>query len=112
MKEILEAICHVRKDKFYIKENAIAAIAIRNDGKIVKASNGYDTFPSPSCHAEARLMRKAGYGATIFVARIKKGTKEVGNSKPCAKCQLIMRNYRVKKCYYTIDENTIGIINF
>lgn len=111
MKKIKIAIDNVKKDVFFIKENAICAVAIREDGTIVKAYNGYDRLPAPSAHAEARVIRKAGYGAIIFVARIKK-SKQIGNCKPCPDCEIIMRNYRVKKCYYTIDNSNIGIINF
>jgi cytidine deaminase len=87
----------------------LGAIAIRNDGAIVKTMNAPSQVPSSKAHAEARLTRKMGFGAEVFVARVAKGSKEWAMAKPCPNCQSILKAFRAYKVYYTIDASYYGI---
>lgn len=100
----------------------LGAVGIRNDGATVHARNEaildthsrdkngmfnvYKRFPDS--HAEARLTRKLGFGATVYVARVQKGNGELAMARPCECCQGILRAFRVKKVYYTISNNQWG----
>lgn len=112
MKLLKQAIEIAKNNTNPIKEFLFGAIAIRNDGAKVKATNGNNIAPCPCVHAEHRLMRKSGYKSTIFVARVRKGDKAVVVARPCKYCMSIIENYQVEKCYYTINENSFGLIEF
>lgn len=90
----------------------LGAVAKREDGTIVHSRNGSAPAPSPDAHAEARVCRKAGKGATVYVARIRRDTGEFGMARPCIRCQEKMKNFGVKKCYFTVSSHEIGIIVF
>ena len=82
----------------------LGAIAIRRDGKWVVATNGAAERPSPSSHAEARVLRKAGYGATLIAARVRKnGT--LGLAYPCAACKLLLKSRGVQAVYYSVGDD-------
>ncbi len=95
-----------------IRHFFLGAVAVREDGTIVHSRNGSAPSPSPDAHAEARICRKSGYGATIYVSRIRRDTGEYGMARPCKNCQEKMKNYGIKKCYFTISSNEIGVIYF
>jgi tRNA(Arg) A34 adenosine deaminase TadA len=88
----------------------LGAIAIRSDGVMVKSNNGPTPMPNRQVHAEYRVLNKCGFGATIYVARIRQDTKSYGMARPCANCLKAMRSKGVKRIYYTIDENEYGVI--
>lgn len=95
--ELAAKIATKRDDKRTFK---IGAVAIRKDGAIVGARNEWVNIPAPSGHAEARLMRKAGYGSIVYVARVMaNGT--FGMAKPCDRCMAILMCRGVKCVYYT-----------
>jgi len=89
----------------------LAALAIRTDGVIVKSTNLSTQLPQPRGHAEARVMLKAGWGSTVYVARVMKNG-ELALSKPCANCERMMRARGVKKVYYSISQNEYGCLIF
>lgn len=92
------------------KNHLLAAIAIRQDGTIVSSRNGMTQVPRPSAHAEARVLKKAGHGSVLYVAKIsKKG--EPGLAKPCANCMSLIKNKKVKRVYYTIGPDEFGVID-
>lgn len=68
---------------------------------------GYSTY-----HAEIvsvnNVPRHVTKGATIFVARVSKGTGEDRLSKPCPMCHEVLKAQGVKKVYYTVDDENIG----
>jgi tRNA(Arg) A34 adenosine deaminase TadA len=90
------------------KNFRLGAVIKRLDGAIVTATNHHTKFPNPSAHAEARALRKADWGCVLYVARV---TADGGwaLSKPCKRCQAIIRNRGVKKVYYTIGPNEYGV---
>jgi hypothetical protein len=88
-----------------------AAIGVRDDGTIIKSTNLMTEIPHPRGHAESRLMLKAGWGSTVYVARVLKNG-EAALSKPCHNCEHIMRSRGVKKVFYTISKNEYGCIEF
>jgi len=94
----------------------LAAIAQRSDGALVVSPNGAVRISQtpviklrePSAHAEARVLRKAGYGAILFVARIHKDGRWA-LARPCATCQARIKNQKVSKVYYTIGPGEYGV---
>lgn len=68
-----------------VRAHAIGAVAVRRDGAIVSARNGPSQTPEPCVHAEYRVLRKAGWGAEVFVARMRKDGS-LGMAKPCEYC--------------------------
>lgn len=113
MHELLRLAAEVAVSKNDTHRNfLLGAVAVRRDQAIVKSSNGSAYVPYPSAHAEARVCRKAGLGSTIYVARIARKDGCLALARPCNGCWMIMRNHRVRKCYYTISETEYGIITF
>ena len=85
----------------------IGAVAIRKDGTLVHSRNGITIRPdciSPSSHAEARVLRKSGYGATIYVARVKKDGS-LAMAKPCSRCMAALKSRGAEMVYWTISNN-------
>jgi tRNA(Arg) A34 adenosine deaminase TadA len=89
----------------------LAAIGIRKDGARVKSRNCLSDFPVPAFHAETRILRKMDCGGTMFVARIKKSTKEWALARPCPSCFFQIKLKGIKKVYYTIAPGEWGTIN-
>jgi len=106
--QIAKKIALSKKDK---RAFLMGALAIRKDGVIVGALNGPVKTPEPWAHAEARLSRKMGYGATVYIVRVLRTGGRFAIAKPCETCMNIMRSRKVKKIYYTIDNNSYGVIN-
>ena len=92
-----------------LRAHAIGAVAIRADGTLVKARNGSDTLPNPAIHAEYRVMRKAGHGAIVYVARQRKDGR-IGLAKPCSHCLCTLRNKGAARVYYTVAEHEFDCI--
>ena len=89
------------------RKHFLGAVAIRTDGVVVSSSNGTWLDRAPTQHAEAKVLRKAGRGAILFVARVgRNGT--IGLSMPCRECRQLIRNKGVKRVYFTIDAIEIG----
>lgn len=89
----------------------LAAVAIREDGTAVQSTNLMVNVPQLRGHAEARVMLKAGWGSTVYVARVLKNG-DLALSKPCRHCERLMRARGVKKVYYTISDNEYGCLTF
>jgi tRNA(Arg) A34 adenosine deaminase TadA len=85
------------------REYLLSALVQRKDGAIVISYNAKTKEPTPSCHAEARALRKADAGATLYVARVTRDG-QWAMSKPCKHCQAYIKNRRIKRVYYTIVE--------
>ena len=89
----------------------IGAVAMRADGTLVSSRNGstqaYHPTPTPSVHAEARIVRKLGNCGTVYVARVRRDGS-FGLAKPCNHCLASMRSRRVEVVYYTIDNKNWG----
>jgi tRNA(Arg) A34 adenosine deaminase TadA len=90
------------------KTYKLACVIKRSDGAIVSADNKCYRTIEPRYHAEARALRKADVGCTLFVVRISK-SGEWACAKPCKNCQALIRNKGVKKVYYTIGPNEYGV---
>lgn len=101
------ALARIDSDKNYL----FGCVAMRNDGAIVTSTNILTKFPNGTAHAEYRCMRKAGYNATLWVARITRDGRWA-NARPCPLCHALLKNRHVNKVYYTIAENEFGVIKF
>jgi tRNA(Arg) A34 adenosine deaminase TadA len=92
------------------KHFLFGAICVRRDGAIVTSYNIRTKNPGISAHAEARCLRKAGYGSTLYIVRIDRA----GNwcmAKPCAGCASLIRNRGVRKVFYTVSEKIYAVWN-
>lgn len=97
----------------------IGAVGIREDGRMVHARNeailDTETFyvykRFPESHAEARLTRKLGFGATVYVARTSRRDGTLVMARPCECCRKILKSCRVERVFYTINENEWGVWN-
>lgn len=78
----------------------IGAVSVRKDGTLVYSRNGSSPAKMPSVHAESRVLRKSGYGATVYVARVLRNG-EFAIAKPCGHCRAILRAHKVEMVYYT-----------
>lgn len=108
MKNMLELAARVAKGGNQDRNFRLGCVAIRKDGAIVMSTNEKTQVPNPSAHAEARALRKAGYGSTLYVARIT-AEGELTMAKPCPRCQAKIRSYGVKKVIYSIAPGEFGI---
>ena len=89
------------------RKSFLGALAVRRDGVLVYSRNGSTLNPigvNPSMHAEARVLRKAGYGSTIFVSRIRKDSS-LGMAKPCTYCMAALKARGVETVYWTINND-------
>lgn len=85
----------------------VGAVAIRCDGVIVSSRNGGVSDPRgrcPSIHSEVRVCRKAGFGATIYISRVKRDGS-LALAKPCITCMQALKNHRVEAVYYTVSND-------
>jgi tRNA(Arg) A34 adenosine deaminase TadA len=92
------------------RKGIIGAVGVRKDNVIVHARNGIIPFPSgryPAIHAEARLCKKLGRGAVVYVARTRKDGS-LALARPCINCIQIMTSYKVKAVFWTIDNDDWG----
>lgn len=92
------------------KHFLLGAVAKREDGAIVVAANLRTQDRCHSAHAEWQLLRKAGLGATLYVARINR-YGQWAMAKPCNRCQALIRNKKVKRVYYTVSPGRYDIWN-
>jgi len=85
----------------------IGAVAVRQDGRLVHSRNGSVPRPhdiNPPAHAEARLIRKTGYGAVVYVARQRRDGS-LAMAKPCTHCMSALRSMRVELVYWTVSND-------
>lgn len=109
-----------------LKNFYVGAVGIRQDGVIVASQNGaFIQHPSvtmpfktkrfrfPEAHAEAKLCKKLGKNGIIFVVRLSKNpqNKEYKMARPCETCMVRLINSKVKKIYYTFDNDHYGVID-
>lgn len=107
MLSLAAKISRVREDerRFYV-----GAVAERDDGALVAYSNLPTRHgPMRHTHAEYRLTRHLGGARSVYVAR----TDALGNwalSKPCSKCEQVLRACGVSKVYFTVSDGEYGCL--
>ena len=84
------------------RAHAVGAVAIRRDGAVVQSRNGSAQEPIPEAHAEFRVLRKAGRGAIVYVARVRKDGS-LGLARPCERCQTLIKQLDAEVYYVTDD---------
>lgn len=89
------------------KNYRLAAVCVRRDGAITFSRNELTQTPQPRCHAESRVLQKSDNGCTLYVARVH-ADGCWAQSKPCSRCQAIIRNMGVSKVVYTIGPGEYG----
>ena len=91
------------------RTHRFVACAVRKDGTAVYARNAAATHPMPSGHAEARVLRKAGKGAILYVVRVSKNGA-IRPARPCARCLALIRSKKVFRVIYSISDSEYGVI--
>lgn len=104
----LELASRVARGNTQAKSFLFGAVAERQDGAIVVSTNIRTQTPEHSAHAEYRLLKKCGWGATIWVVRVDRNG-QWAMAKPCIKCQTLIKNKGVKKVFYTIAPGEYGV---
>lgn len=99
-----------------VRQFWLGCVAVRKDGTLVKAKNGAAIIPShtkyygiPSSHAEGRVVRKIDKGAILYVARVRREDGCLAMARPCGMCRSIIKAKKIKKVYYTINDNQYGV---
>lgn len=87
----------------------IGAVGIRSDGVMVTSRNIGCRTPEPTAHAESRLAKKLDQGAIVFVVRVL-SNGNLALAKPCKNCQNALKAKKVRRCYYSINNNKYGFM--
>lgn len=106
---LYEAIIAAKRGSDTKRRAIVGAVARRRDGKLVQSRNGSVCSPHAPAHAEARLMRKAGNGSIVAVARVLKNG-EPAMAKPCPRCMAILRSKGVVCVTYTTGPDSYEMI--
>ena len=88
----------------------LGAVGIRTDGATVESPNIMTAVPTPSAHAEARVVKKLNLGSTVYVARVVK-SGDFAMARPCPTCMLALVHRGVKRVFYTIGPGEYGVID-
>lgn len=71
---------------------------------------------NPTYHAEIKALlnipRHVTKGSVMYVARCSKDGHGDRISKPCSMCHAVMQERGVRKVYYTVDDEIIGMYKF
>lgn len=86
------------------RTHAIGAVALRPDGVVVSARNGSSPHPIGACHAEIRVLRKAGRGSVVYVARVR--GQKLAYARPCPRCQAALRAKGIAEVVFSAGPNT------
>ena len=95
----------------------LGAIGRRQDGTIVKSKNGacrISTHILDILIPRVRIMPKEGFAENsgsmlqFMYLAFQKENNELKMARPCSSCQAILRSYRVKKAYYSINSTHFG----
>lgn len=86
--------------------------AVQSIGWNIKKSDPLflDDHSNCSVHCEVHALRQMNYkahGCIMFIARQLKGGG-IGLAKPCANCQVIIKDSGIKRVTFTIDDDTYG----
>jgi tRNA(Arg) A34 adenosine deaminase TadA len=89
----------------------LGAVGERRDGVLVSACNIAAPDYAPHHHAETRLARKLTPNSTVWVARIARKDGSWAMARPCAGCEMRLRQSGVKRVVYTIGPNEWGVLD-
>lgn len=67
---------------------------------MVTSVNRATCEPNPACHAESRVLRKAGKRATLWVLRFTRDGK-LSMAKPCESCETLIRMQQVREVNFS-----------
>lgn len=91
----------------------IGAVAVRDDGTLVKAINSASEFPNRLLHSEYKIAKKCDVGAVVYVARVRLLNGQFATAKPCFNCEKVLKHRGISKVYYTIDHlGSYGVMKF
>jgi tRNA(Arg) A34 adenosine deaminase TadA len=91
------------------RQYAIGAVAVRNDGTVVRSRNLPIKTPLHAAHAEVRLCKKIDLGATVYLARVlRDGSLAV--ARPCPRCHALLKLKGVRRVFFTVSNGEIESI--
>lgn len=94
-----------------IRRCRFGVIGLRKDGKIIRSKNMPFKNKNYKIHAEYRLCAKLDLYSIVFVVRVRRDNK-LTLAKPCDNCIKAMKLKKVRKCFYSINENEYGVLHF
>ena len=114
MKDLLELAAKIAQGG-QDRNFRLGAVAKTRDGILVGATNGTVNLSSncsepvrhPSAHAEARVLRKAGRGSSLWVVRLV--STGMTMAKPCPHCQALIKSYGVERVVYSVGPDDYDI---
>ncbi len=97
------------------RQHRVGAVLTSGGNVISLGANNAKTHPImrgfKTLHGEVAALIGTRWkdisGSIVFVSRIN-GNGRVGLAKPCPTCQTILKEYGVRKAYYTVGDGTIG----
>jgi len=92
------------------RQHWLGAVGVRTDGAVVTAYNLPCRRPTPTAHAESRVVRKLDHGSTVYVVRVSRRGKLM-IARPCKACRAAMRCRGITRCYYSISDTEYGVMN-
>jgi deoxycytidylate deaminase len=98
--------CRCKHGAIVVKHGSAVSVGINRN---INDPHYVDNLDRLSIHAEEAAIRACNgetNGAIIFVARSKKGKASL--SKPCRRCQKLLKEAGIKRAYYTIDKVGYG----
>ena len=104
----LELATQIARANSSAKSFLFGIVAEKSDRSIVISTNLRTKEPCHSAHAEHRVLRKCGWGATLWIARVDRNNNWA-LAKPCVKCQALIKNKGVVKVIYTISPGEYGV---
>lgn len=93
---------HEKKNSFF------GGVGLRTDGSIVISTNLRVADKTHPAHCEVRLLKKCDVGSTIFLVRLTRDG-QWAMSRPCKKCQALIKNRRVKKVVFTVGPGEFSV---
>ncbi len=75
----------------------------------------FTSFWYSNLHAEMAAVYQARdksdlTGCKMYTARLRYSGTELGIAKPCKDCVHVMQRYGIKRAYYTMDEDSYGVM--
>ena len=88
------------------------AVVLSSNSPVMIGNLGTNERTSfPPAHAEMKCAKKMSKHSIVFIARIRKDTKNYALARPCPYCMNMLLAKNAVKIYYSIDQYTYGVIN-
>jgi tRNA(Arg) A34 adenosine deaminase TadA len=92
-----------------LREYLVGCCAQRADGTLVFSRNAPAPHRLPEGHAERRIIRKAGFGACYYIARLLR-SGGLGLAKPCKRCHMALLSQKASKVVYSVSDKEYRVL--